>query len=77
MIGRWFRMLWLKTRRAPSQDARLANDSAAQSLAAAHKVRAQSQRLRAAAEEAEQAVRDHNTSNHYATWLGEQFRGRQ
>ncbi len=76
MIGRWFRMLWHKTRRAPSQDARRAHDSAEQSLAAAHKVRAQSQRLRAVAEEAEQAVRNHNTSNHYASWLEEQLRGR-
>lgn len=76
MIGRWFRMLWPKSRKAPSQDAQLANDHAVQSLAAARRARDQSQRLRAAAEEAEEAVRGHNTSNHYATWLEDQIRGR-
>jgi hypothetical protein len=76
MIGRWLRMLWPKNRKTPSQDAQLANDSAAQSLAAAHRVRDQSKRLRVAAEEAEEAVRSHNTSNHYASWLEDQIRGR-
>ncbi len=68
MIGRWFRMLWPRKRR-PSTGAADAHARAEESLAKAQRDRLNARRLRAVAEEAEDAVRSHNTANRYADWL--------